>query len=74
MHTISNREHSRTMNEIMAAGTYEVVGQIFTCVVDSIIDESGYDAFPRDAHFPQTGDVHHVCGEIVVDEVPLVGK
>ena len=52
--------------------THEVLLQVETSIVQSIVNEGGYDALPCVSHVPYWHDVHHVLWKLVVDEVPLL--
>lgn len=54
--------------------TYKVVGKILAFVVEAVIDKGCDNALTGDANFPKTSDVHHVLGELFVDDVPLLGE
>ena len=56
----------------MYACTHEVLLQVETSIVQSIVNEGGYDAFSRVPHVPYWHDIHHMLRELVVDEVPLL--
>ena len=54
--------------------TYKVLGKVIAFVVDAVVDKGCDDALTGDADLPEPGDIHHVLGELFVDDVPLLGE
>ena len=54
--------------------TYKINGKVLAFVIDTVVDERCDYAVAGDANFPETSDVHHVFGELFVDNVPLLGE
>lgn len=54
--------------------TYKIAGEVLAFVVEAIVNDGCDDALTGDADFPETGDIHHVFGEFIVDDVPLLCK
>ena len=52
--------------------THEVLLQVETSIVQSIVNEGGYDALPCISHVPYWHDVHHVLRKLIVEKMPLL--
>lgn len=71
---LSEYVFSGTCAEADGAQTHKVVREVLALVVEPVVHKCRDDAVTRDAHVPQPGDVHHVLGELLVDQMPLFGE